>query len=161
MYTEISAAVQSAKVISELLKATGSLSNYNELASAVAEVHMKLMEATAVALKGQEKQAELQATVVELERRLLEATQALDRAKDYRLHKFETGALAYEFIGETETTPAHFVCSSCFDKGGHAKLQPHGDLGMKCHTCGSYIQCKFAAPSAPRSRISQGLGRDW
>jgi len=70
MYAEISAAIQSAKALGELVKAAHGLANYNEFVTAVYEVNAKLMDATAVALASQEKQSSLANRVAELEDQL-------------------------------------------------------------------------------------------
>jgi rRNA maturation endonuclease Nob1 len=160
MYAEISAAIQSTKTLADLLKVARSLSNYNELVLAVSEVNMKLMEATAVALKSQERQAELQTMVTELERKAADLQLALDRAKDYQLHKFETGALAYSYIGTTEQVPPHSLCATCFDRGSHSKLQPQGNYALKCHACDSIVQVKFTPPPQATRRKVGSFTRD-
>lgn len=161
MYTEISAAIQSAKSLAELLKAAKSLANYNELAAAVSEVNSKLMEATAVALKSQERHAELLGRVNELEHELAEIKRVHDQSKNYTLHKFETGALAYVLEEEVAGTPQHYICAKCADSGTHSKLQPAGNCYLQCHTCSAKIQHKFASPPVAARRVSSGFTRDW
>ena len=70
MYAEISAAIQSARALGELVKAAHGLANYNEFITAISEVNTKLMDATAIALAGQEKQSALANRITELENQL-------------------------------------------------------------------------------------------
>jgi len=88
MYAEISAAIQSAKVLGELLKAAHGLANYNELVAAVSEVNAKLMDATAVALASQEKQSSLADRVAELENELLQLKNWESELQRYQLTRF-------------------------------------------------------------------------
>ena len=45
MFVEITAAVQSVKVLNELVKAARGLKNFNDFVAAISEVNAKLMEA--------------------------------------------------------------------------------------------------------------------
>jgi len=54
MYAEISAAIQSAKVLGDLVRAAHGLANYNEFVTAVYQINAKLMQATGVALASQD-----------------------------------------------------------------------------------------------------------
>jgi hypothetical protein len=162
MYAEIAAAISSTKTLGELLKAAHSLSNYNEFSAAVSDVNAKLMEATAVALKSQEKQAELQNRIEALDRCLRELKQIQEKSQQYLLHKFETGALAYKFDGSDPGMPDHFLCAKCFDSGTHTKLQPVGNNNYKCHACSSQVQHRFVPPVRISRQPSRGgFTKDW
>jgi hypothetical protein len=67
MLAEFQAALQSAKALSDIAKASRGLANYNELATAVSDVNVKLMAATAIALSAQEKQAAQNSRINHLE----------------------------------------------------------------------------------------------
>ena len=150
MYAEITAAIQSVKTVSELAKAASSMANHNDLMAAVSEVNSRLMDATAVALASQERQSELLNRVAQLEKELETLRERQRVAKRYQLHKFPTGSLAYRLNEEHELTePPHFLCAKCVDDGGHTKLQPWGSHRLKCMTCGTVIQTKFAPPVQP------------
>jgi DNA-directed RNA polymerase subunit RPC12/RpoP len=119
------------------------------MVAAVSEVSARLMDATAVALKGQERESELLQRVNELERELATLKRAHDLSANYVLHKFETGALAYAQREEVTDTPSHYLCAKCSDEGVHSKLQPHGNYQLECHTCKSKISHKFTPPPQP------------
>ncbi len=136
MYAEIISAVQSAKTLSELLKAAKELSNYNDFVSAVHDINEKLMAATAIALSSQEKQSELNARIHELEKELRNLREFEQKLEKYKLHKFPTGSFAYIFIGQKE--PEHFVCSTCVGKKKITILQGAG-RALRCHECESQI----------------------
>lgn len=70
MYSEITAAFQSAKTAVELIKATQGLSNSNDILTAVNDVQIKLSGDIASALASQEKQALLAERVRDLETQL-------------------------------------------------------------------------------------------
>jgi hypothetical protein len=95
MYAEISAAIQSAKVLGELLRAAHGLANYDELVAAVSEVNAKLMDPTAVALASQEKQSSLGNRVAELEHELRELENWESESQRYQLTRFAFGTFVY------------------------------------------------------------------
>lgn len=141
MLAEISAAIQSAKVLGELLTATKNLTNYNEFVSAVYEINTKLMGATSVALASQEKQSLLSNRVTELENRLAELENWEHEMKGYRLFEFQTGAIAYisQFYMETGE-PLHYLCATCVGKRQKSILQPIKEKRyLRCFPCGNDI----------------------
>ena len=151
MYAEITAAIQSVKTVADLARSATSLSNYNELVSAVSDVSTRLMEATAVALASQERHSQLLAQVAELQEEIQRLRDAQVRTEKYELHKFSTDALAYKLKAEFEAAePAHFLCAKCVDSGGHTKLQPWGSRRFKCFACETVIQVEPDPPPAPR-----------
>lgn len=160
MYAEISAAIQSAKVMADLIKTARSLANYNELVAAVSEVNSKLMEATAVALASQEKQSSLAGRVAELEAELLQLRQQQQQTNRYQLHEFPiTGALAYRIkLGSEEGEPLHYLCAACMDQGEMSKLQPfNGKRSLRCCRCKVIIHVEPDPPHTRRRMLSRGL----
>lgn len=157
MYGEIVAAVNSVKVLGELLKAAKSLANYNELVAAVSDVNGKLMEATGVALTSQEKQSQLQARVNELEKKLEEVEDWNKRIGRYQLHEFPTGALAFALKPEmAESEPQHYICANCADRRHISRLQPTSNrTNLICHPCNLSIQIKAKKP-LPTTSTSGG-----
>lgn len=164
MYAEISAAIQSAKVMADIVKTARSLANYNELVSAVSEVNSKLMEATAVALASQEKQSALAGRVAELEAELLQLRQQQQKSNRYHLHEFPaTGALAYRLnSGSEDGEPLHYLCAACMDQGETSKLQPlNGKRSLRCYRCKVNIHVEPDPPQPGRRVISQGYRGPW
>jgi len=161
MYAELQGAIQSAQVLHDLLKASRKLENFNEISAAVAEVNMKLMEATSVALQSQEKHAELLKRVSELEREVANLREAENKLSGYKLFKFETGTLAYAPLSSEDPATLHFLCAKCFDEGRHSKLQPLNAYYLKCHACNTQIQSKPVPPPQPRRQIGPSFPRDW
>jgi hypothetical protein len=114
MYAEISAAIQSAKALGELLKAAHGLTNYHEFITAVHEVDAKLMDATAVALASQEKQSSLANRVAELENELREAKHLEAELERYQLTRLAFGGYAYSIKPGMECDePPHYLCAAC------------------------------------------------
>lgn len=137
MFSEISAAITSAKALSELLKSAHELANYNELVAAVSEVNAKLMAATAVALASQEKQSLSAERVRELEQAIAESKNWQGTMERYALVEFPTGNLAYRLKPELASgEPSHHLCAACVDQRMISKLQPKGDKAyLYCHNC--------------------------
>jgi hypothetical protein len=145
MYGEIIAAIQSTKALGELLKATTSLANHNDLMSAVSEVNSKLMDATAVALASQEAQSRYLARIRELETELNKVAGWEAQAVRYELRELSLGKFAYALRPEelAKGEPHHLLCANCFVKHQKALLQlnAHNEMGQwyDCHNCKSTL----------------------
>ena len=143
MYAEIASAIQSARALSELLKAAKSLSNYNELVAAVSEVNSKLMDATTVALSSQEKQSQLASQVRELQEALEKVERWTHQIGRYELIEFQaTGGLAYALRSESaDGQPMHYACTACVDKRQFSLLQPmNGRRFLHCLSCKATVE---------------------
>jgi len=133
MYAEISAAIQSAKALGELVKAAHGLANYNEFVTAVYEVNAKLMDATAVALASQEKQSSLVNRVAELENELREIKHIEADLQRYQLTGFPFGGYAYSIKpGMDNGEPHHYLCATCMNQRKKSILQPSGQGFLRC-----------------------------
>jgi len=147
MYTEISAAVQSAKALGELLKAAHGLANYNDFVTAIYEINAKLMEATTVALASQEKESTLANRVAELENELRELKNLESESKRYQLTRFAFGGYAYSLKpGMEHGEPRHYLCASCMNQRKKSILQPSGEAFLRCSLC--HEEIKIANPSS-------------
>ena len=147
MYAEISAAIQSAKALGELVKAAHGLANYNEFVTAVYEVNAKLMDATAVALASQEKQSSLANRVAELEDELRELKNLESEAQRYQLTKFAFGGYAYSIKpGMESAEPPHYLCATCMNQRKKSILQPSGEAFLRCSLCHEEIQIANPSP---------------
>lgn len=151
MYTEINAALQSLKVISDWVKANKSLSNYNELVAAVSEVSAKLMRANEIAISSQEKQMLLTQRISELEQEIAELKHRECEKQIHKLHEFPTGTRAFAPEPSVQgAEPPYYLCENCMNKGQHSRLQPTGFHNAKafflsCHNC------KLLIPILPMS----------
>lgn len=124
MITELLSAVQSMQSLATLLKAANSLSNYNEIVSAVSEVNAKLMQANAVALASQEKQSSLSTKVQELEKECVRLKDWAAEKQHYELRQVAPGVFARvekSVVGDMEST--HKLCCNCFDNTVKSILQ--------------------------------------
>lgn len=144
MYAEITAAITSARALTELLKSAQSLTNYNELVAAVSNVNAKLIDAQGIALASQEKQAVLSDRVRDLEAKVAQAEDWKSQIERYELVQFPTGALAYAPKGGVQHGQApHYLCAACVDKRTNSILQPVGrEFFLYCHGCKLKIQAK-------------------
>jgi hypothetical protein len=83
MANEIVAAVQSARLLMDVVKANETLANFHELVAAVSEVNAKLMSAQTAALLSQEMQAALTERIHELEKEVAELKEWKREAERY------------------------------------------------------------------------------
>jgi hypothetical protein len=83
MANEIVAAVHSARLLMDMVKAHETLANFHELVSAVSEVTAKLMSAQTAALLSQETQAALTERIRELEKEVAELKEWKREAERY------------------------------------------------------------------------------
>ena len=146
MFSEISAAVSSAKIALDIAKAANGLSNFNELVSAVSEVNAKLMAVTTVALAGQEKQSALAAEIADLKEKLRQVEDWESQIQRYSLQTFPTGALAYGLKPDMSSgQPAHYICTTCVDQKKKTTLQPKG-RSLHCSVCNKNISIQDPPP---------------
>ena len=145
MINELLLASQSVQALMTLLKAAQSLSNYNEIVAAVAEVNTKLMQANAVALASQEKQSALATKVQELEKECMRLKDWGQEKERYELKEIASGLFARiekGFVGSLQS--AHKLCANCFEQNSKAILQQQNiDVGRKlsltCHRCKAVV----------------------
>jgi predicted nuclease with TOPRIM domain len=130
MYTEINAALQSVKVLSDWLSANKSLKNYNELATVEYDLREKLMSSL-------DKQKALIDRISDLEKEISEHNDFIRKVERYTLHELKSGMLVYalkEIAANDE--PMHYVCNNCMDNGKLSKLQPlFNGKRFVCQTC--------------------------
>lgn len=140
MVVEINAAVQSLRVLGDLIQANKSLRNFSELAAAAYEVNAKLMAAVAVALAAQEKQAALTQRIGELEKEVMELKDWNREAQRYQLTEVAPRAFAYHLKpGMEHGEPAHLLCANCFAKKEKSIIQgvtgAYQTRDYKCFSC--------------------------
>ncbi len=141
MLNELVLASQSVQALGTLLKAASGLANYNEIVAKVSEVNSKLMAANAVALAGQEKQAELAGRIRDLEAQLEVFQTWIDEAAGYEAREVASGVFAHVLVGQSaKLTSATKLCSNCFNQGKKSLLQQqHVEVGRQlrlvCHRC--------------------------
>jgi hypothetical protein len=150
---ELSDAVSSAKTLFEIVKANKSLISYNELVVAVSEVNTKLMSATDAVFTGYEKQALLNERIRELEKTIMEFENWEREINKYKLHKFETGTLAYILKPDMENSePSHYICEGCANTRKKSRMQPDGDGNfLRCHKCKLLIPITEMSPAFEKS----------
>ncbi len=126
MPAEFLAAIQGAKSLYELIKATQGLSNSVEVLTAVSDVQQKLMDANAAALASQEKQASLAERVRDLETQLRAVEDWQKELERYQLVEFPNSkAFALKLrVQMANGDPVHYLCKACADKKQKTTLQP-------------------------------------
>ncbi len=140
MFTEFAGAIQSVKLLGELLKGAQSLANYHEVMTAVSIVSSKLMEAQNVALSSQDAQLKQYARIRELEAELQKIAGWESQSARYALQELAPGKFAYALTAESANgEPHHMLCPNCFVKHQKALLQLNvsNELGQwyDCHSC--------------------------
>lgn len=136
MYTEINAALQSVKVISDWLNANRSLKNYNELLIAVTEVNSKLLSAQEKLSSCFDKQKSLSERVADLEKEIAEYKNFNEEIGRYKLHELKSGMLVYALQPEhANGDPMHYLCNNCVENGKLSKFQSVNGKYLFCQTC--------------------------
>lgn len=150
MYTEITAAFQSAKAAVALIKATKELSTSNEILTAVNDVQMKLSEAIAAALASQGREAALVAEVTDLKTKLRDIEDWRSQMQRYELVEFpDTKALALKLRADMANgEPIHYLCRACADKKQKTTLQPLNRY-LHCPESRTHIIRQEADPPHP------------
>lgn len=153
MFTEINAALQSAKVIKDIVVATNSMSNHSEILTAITTIQEKLADAIGAYLESEEKQAVLRNRLRELEQEVLSFKNWETTMQRYQLVSFPTGTLAYAFKPDMQNhEPQHHLCEVCVNKQQISRLQPIGDgYFLMCHNCKLQIQITVLSGAMLRS----------
>lgn len=145
MIADLKAALESIRIISDLVTANKSISNRNELDNAVSVVNEKLILANEMIFSCHEKQKALTDRIADLEEILAEYDNFERQALRYILNEFESGMLAYALKpGMENGEPMHYLCNNCMENRKLSKLQPV-KVGSKifaytCHFCKSNIK---------------------
>lgn len=124
MAGEIVSAFQSVRVLMDVLKANKTLTNFNELVSAVSEVNADLLSAQAMALSSQKSEMALAQRVRELEKEIGELKDWERKTKNYSLMLIGPGVFAYEMqFGVESGEIPHCLCTSCYEDRKKSILQ--------------------------------------
>jgi DNA-directed RNA polymerase subunit RPC12/RpoP len=153
MTAEIAGAVHSIRLLMDVLKANKSLTNFNELVAAVAEVNADLLSAQAVALTSQKHELALTQRVGELEKEIAELKDWDREAERYQLTAIAPQVFAHRLKpGMEQGEPTHYVCTHCFsDKKKsilHAMPPSEHPRAYECPRCQQRL---MVAP--PSSRL--------
>jgi hypothetical protein len=124
MIAEIGAAVQSFRVLSDMVQTNRTLRNFNELVTAVYEVNAKLRTVQSGALVAQEQHAMLTQRIRELEQEIVELKHWDCEKEYYQLTQLAPGVFVYALKpGIAQDEPPHNLCTNCFDQGQKSILQ--------------------------------------
>ncbi len=140
MYAEISAAIKSAEVFLEIVKAAKSLSNYNEFVAAVSEVNTKLLHFLTAAVASKENELTLTNRIRQLEEDIAKREDWERTAKDYTLQNVGADNFAYVYKPIMQSNQArHWACVKCFKDKKCYPLQFQRPPAYICPNCGSKI----------------------
>lgn len=137
MISEINAAIQSAKVLKDIINAHKELSSYNDLSSAVAEINSKLIDAQHLILSYQVSHKALTDRITELEEKLSSKEKFNREISRYKLHKLKSGMLVYIIKPEHEEIgEPHYICTDCASNGHISLFQPVlNGTRLVCDSC--------------------------
>ena len=141
---EFSAAIQSVKVLGDILKAAQELKDSTALVAAVNEVHNKLSVAYESVINSQQSRSALQERVAELEKELNEIKDWKAEIERYQLTEFGHGVFAFTVKpGMENNEPPHKLCAACLQKRQKGYLQFSGRDGygdhFRCSMCGTEL----------------------
>lgn len=141
---EFSAAIQSVKVLGDILKAAHELKDSTALVAAVNEVQGKLTVAYEAVCNSLEKRHALERRTAELEKELKDIKDWETEADRYGLTEICTGVFAFTTKpGMENSEPPHKICAACHSKRQKGYLQLNGTDGRgshyKCSLCGVVI----------------------
>ncbi len=141
---EFSAAIQSVKLLGDILKSAHELKDSTALITAVNEVQGKLTVAYEAVCNALEKRRAQENRITELENELKEIKDWKAEAEKYQLTEICTGVFAFATKpGMENGEPPHKLCTACFCKRQKGYLQQSGVDGRgthyKCNICDKEI----------------------
>lgn len=156
---EFSAAIQSVKVLGDILKSAHELKDSTALISAVNEVQGKLTVAYEAVCNSLEKRRSLEQHTAELEKELNEIKDWKAEAERYRLTEICSGVFAFAIkLGMENGEPPHNICAACHSKRQKGYLQrtkfDGNGMHYKCDRCGSEILDHSKQKSYPSPVVS-------
>jgi len=151
MMAEFQAAVASLKAATDIAKAAKAVSDFNNVATALAEVNFKLMDAIVAANASVEKQGQQLARIKDLEEELARVKAWEVQKQRYKLTSPQglSGVVVYSLRqSASDGEPPHWICTSCYESGRRSIMNPQTDTGNWT----SYIcpQCKANFPTGSR-----------
>jgi len=155
MYSEIVAAVQSAKMLRELISAAHGMSNYLEVMTAVNAVQEKLSEALVSNLASVEKQSALSNRVNELEQQVVKMENWNAEMQRYALKDIDGGFIVYALKPSMANgDPLHYLCTCSINKREKHVFQP-----LSVWASGANYRCESCGLQKTIERNSEALGR--
>lgn len=143
MIAEINGVVSSVRALSDLVRANKTLTNFNELVAAVAEVNAKLLTAQSVAMASHEKQLALTNRIAALEKTIMQFENWEREKERYPLTQMSPGVYTNALKpGMQQNEPPHCLCAQCFLNRKKSLLQLEMRNYMvsgRCQECASRI----------------------
>jgi len=153
MFTEINAAIQSAKAAHDIIKANKELLKYNELSVAVSDVYSKLNSAQIAISALLDENQTLKQQIAEM-REKNSSEEKFDREiSHYTFHKLESGIFVYKIKPEheTENLPT-YICTECARNKKIVLLQlALNSTRLVCDSCKKNVNtgCKAGTHKEP------------
>ena len=165
MISEFSSAIQSVKVLSEILQAAKGLKKSAEIKDAVIELQNRLQSALVKSLAEFEKVDSLKARISDLEKEIAELKDWGNEARRYALTELCPGVVNFTVKeGYENAEPFHRLCASCFGKRQKGYLQrsemTFDGTHYKCSFCDrEFIDYSQKKPALPVRQIdTSGYG---
>lgn len=128
MLTEISAALGSLKATSDIIKGLNASFTEAKLNEVKLELQRALIDATQALASAQANEATAAARIRDLEQEIVNLKDWSAEKQRYQLHDVGRGAFAYvPKLGMEDGEPAHWLCTSCFNHGRKSLMQFKGN----------------------------------
>ena len=166
MITEFLAAAQSARVLTELMKAGVDLHVTNQMITALSKVNQDLMNAQTAALKSLDEQMKLTQKVHELEEQLAAAARWEVVSQQYKLREIVPEVFVYEYVRTSgDSDPLHFACPNCFERRERSILQLANAMEQgkryRCPQCQTEIYARNPDYKPPRMPVPHYGPHGW
>lgn len=160
MVIEMNAAVQSVRVLFDLLRTKKYLTNDNELIAAVSEVNTDLMKAQSETIALQKELLTRTSRERELEEKIRKLEDWETKAERYILTDLAPGVPAYCVKPDMEYgEPLHYLCANCFARKQKSFLRfSQGSISdfYYCYPCKEEIRLDSSRPKPTEPEIE-----DW
>ncbi len=137
MISDLKAALDAIKIISDLLKENKPIANHNELVSAVVEAKSKLIDAQDSVLDYQARYKALTDRISKLEEELSGKDKFDREISRYVLYELKSGMLVYMIKPEyQEIGKPHYICTDCANNRKISLYQPVlNGTRLVCDSC--------------------------
>jgi hypothetical protein len=139
MLAEISAGLSSLKAAKDIVQGLSEAKTEAATNGVKIELQGLILEAQQGLFAAQEAQSGGARRIAELEQEIARLNDWSVERERYHLVDIYEGAVAYMLrAAMAEGTPAHWLCTNCFDQGRKSHLQPQGKVGTNTvHKCGA------------------------
>jgi hypothetical protein len=152
----ISAAITSAKALTDILKAAASVAIDTKVLTRINDAQVQVSELLAALLDAQGELFKLQNETQDLRRQIQLQEDWEKRKAGYQLQQTAGGAVVYASVS---TSLAHYACPRCLEKREIQILQSLGDSStVRCPNCEKFYQINPPPPVKQPGRPKYNFG---